>query len=187
MHGPLLIPRVPPGSFITTQISPVSAIGGAGPGCWLGDSGSSSRSVSTGAGERRGERREGDILVTLHLAPGHLEPRQGGCRCEQRRLQWAIGPWRGWHQAVSSSGPVLWLSAVIVTGQGVTVTPEVILMVSPQPSAQCTDGGEEESRAPWPRQRGSVVSRHWTLQPTAADNFGWPDSTAQHWPAACSS
>ena len=72
MHGPLLIPRVPPGSFITTQISPVSAIGGAGPGCWLGDSGSSSRSVSTGAGERRGERREGDILVTLHLAPGHL-------------------------------------------------------------------------------------------------------------------
>ena len=72
MHGPLLIPRVPPGSFITTQISPVSAIGGAGPGCWLGDSGSSSRSVSTGAGEGRGERREGDILVTLHLAPGNL-------------------------------------------------------------------------------------------------------------------
>ena len=57
-------------------------------------------------------------------------------------------------------------------------------MVSPQPSAQCADGGEEESRAPWPRQRGSVVSRHWTLQPTAADNFGWPD---QHCPALPSS
>ena len=56
-------------------------------------------------------------------------------------------------------------------------------MVSPQPSVQCADGGEEESRAPWPRQRGSVVSRHWTLQPTAADNFGLPDSTAQQ-PAA---
>ena len=45
---------------------------GPGPGVGWGDSGSCSRSVSTGAGERRGERREGDILVTLHLAPGNL-------------------------------------------------------------------------------------------------------------------
>ena len=127
MHGPLLIPRVPPGSFITTQISPVSAIGGAGPGCWLGDSGSSSRSVSTGTGEGRGERREGDILVTLHLAPGHLGTwNLGKVAAGVSRGEYS-GPWRGWHRhrAVSSSGPVLWLSAVIVTGQGVTVTPEV--------------------------------------------------------------
>ena len=60
---PLLIPAVPPGSFITTQISPVSAIGGAGPGYWLGHSGSCSSSVSTGRREERREEREGDILV----------------------------------------------------------------------------------------------------------------------------
>ena len=108
-------------------------------------------------------------------------------------------PWREWQQAAPSSGPVLWLSAVIVTGDmmGVTVTPDLnthgvaqcpVLQCLARTVWRCADGGEKETRH---RGLGSGLSRRWSLQGTAV----WPGeqltclggqqpSSAQHQPAA---
>ena len=60
-------PRSSPGSFITTQISPVSAIGGAGPGYWLGTQ--VAAPAQSPQAQERGEERRGHPgeVVTLHL------------------------------------------------------------------------------------------------------------------------
>ena len=96
-------------------------------------------------------------------------------------------PWREWQQAAPSSGPVLWLSAVIVTGDmmGVTVTPDLNTHGAAQcPVASAWPGQFGGVRMVERRRPGTVASarvsvgaghcrgQQWARG--AADMFGWP-------------